>query len=169
MYSCTMSDPNREPLSQPIFNFENDASYQDIAAVLDKAVFSLLGTPYYSPGSESTSQETIELIPDDAAGIPYDSIGIIYPKRLADEQYEPFLKIQLCKERPGQDMIVETDVYHHDGKYLAVRSAYSIETRTGMIYIDPDSKYESEVTDADLERLTWMINQSHVRPVDFID
>jgi hypothetical protein len=55
-----MSDPNREPTSQPIFNFENDTNYQDMAAVLDEAVFNLLGTPYYSPGAESSSQETIE-------------------------------------------------------------------------------------------------------------
>jgi hypothetical protein len=169
LYPCLMSDPNREPTSQPIFNFENDTNYQDMAAVLDEAVFNLLGTPYYSPGAESSSQETIELIPDETAGVPYDSIGIIYPRKSADSQWEPFLRIQLCKERPSQDVIVETDLYHCDGRYLATRSAYAIDVRTGMLHIDPDSRFESEVTDTDLEYLNKMIHQSHVRPVDFID
>jgi hypothetical protein len=164
-----MSDPNREPTSQPIFNFENDISYQDIAAVLDEAVFNLLGTPYSSPGSESGSQETIELIPEETAGVPYDSIGIIYPKKSADNQWDPFLRVQLCKERPGQNVIVETALYHADGRYLATRSAYAIDTRTGSILMDLDSRFESEVNDKDLEYLTKMINQSRARPVDFLD
>jgi hypothetical protein len=164
-----MSEPSREPPSQPIFNFENEFNYQDIAAVLDEAVFNLLGTPYTDSQSQPSSQETIELIPSETAGVPYDSIGIIYPLKSADHQWQPFLIIQLRKERPGQDVIVETDLYHNDGRYLAIRSAYAIENGTGPVYMYPDSKYESEVTDKDLEELTRLINQSHVRPDDFID